>query len=108
MILFVYFDSNTKLDIMVHIFRGVSGYVHSLSWSMIKIDVAMHQQPDRMIVVYIYKQEAEDKQKRLKERARQLIEEARAGIGHPEVNLPKRPSKDLTEENGTSFTAQVC
>ena len=74
----------------------------------LQIDVAMHQQPDRMIVVYIYKQEAEDKQKRLKERARQLIEEARAGIGHPEVNLPKRPSKDLTEENGTSFTAQVC
>lgn len=60
MILFVYFDSNTKLDIMVHIFRDVSGYVHSPSHAVtlvndqdLQVDVAMHQQPDRMIVVYI-------------------------------------------------------
>lgn len=61
MILFVYFDSNSKLDIMVHIFRDVSGYVHSLSHAVtlvndqdLQVDEAMHQQPDRMIVVYIY------------------------------------------------------
>lgn len=53
-----------------------------------------------MLLLQSVRQEADGKQKRLKERARQLIEEARAGIGQPEMILPKRPSKDLTSEEG--------